>query len=110
MAREFPEADWKVLRKVREVALERFCAQILDEIKSASSDATKSFHERYLSVWRLLQERDKQLGDAFNNPRRSQAFGQLVVMCSLGILEEQELQKFSPATRDLIRVLMGSSH
>ncbi len=108
MVREFPEADWKALRKVREVALERFCERILDQVVRASADSSQSFHERYLSIWRLLQKHDKQLGDAFNNPRRSQAFVQLLAMCSLGIIEEQELQKFTAATQEFVKMLMGT--
>ncbi len=107
--REFPEADWKVFRRLREVALERFCERILGQVVSASSDASKSFHERYLSVWRLLQKHDKQLAEAFNNPRRSDAFPQLTLMYSLGLIEEQELQKLTPDTRNVIKMLTGLS-
>jgi len=107
--REFPEADWKVLRKLREAALERSCERILDQVVRTSSDTGKSFHERYLAVWRLLQKHDKQIADAFNNPRRSHALEQLTVMYSLGVISEQELKKFTSGTQDVIKMLMGLS-
>ena len=105
--REFPEADWKVFRRLRAVALERFCEQILRQVVSTCSDPSKSSHERYLSIWRLLQKHDKQLADAFNNPRRSDAFPQLTLMFSLGLVDAQELQKFTPDTQNMIKMLMG---
>ena len=108
--REFPEADWKVLRKVRETALESFCERILNQLVRASSDTSKSFHERYLSVWRLLKKHDKQLADAFDDPRRSHAYEQLALMYSLRLISQQELQKFSSDTQDVIKMLMGLAH
>jgi hypothetical protein len=107
--REFPEADWRVFRRVREAALERYCDHILSEVVRVSSDSSKSSHERYLAIWGLLEKHDKQLSNAFNNPKRSQAFEQLVTMRSLGLLDDRELRQFSPGTRDLIGVLFGSA-
>ena len=107
--REFPEADWKALRKLREVALEKFSERILDQVVRVSSDSGKSFHERYLAVWRLLQKHDKQVADAFNNPRRSHALEQLTIMYSLGLVGQQDLRKFSSETQEVIKMLMGLS-
>jgi hypothetical protein len=30
---DFPESDWKVFRELREVALDRFCRRVLEEIE-----------------------------------------------------------------------------
>ena len=80
MAHGVPEPDWKVFSELRKVALERFCARVLEEIEAASSDASRSYHERYLTVYRLLQKRDEQLAIAFNDPRRSGMMIQLVAV------------------------------
>ena len=39
MSRQIPERDWKLFRKVREAALERYCERVLREI--AELTATK---------------------------------------------------------------------
>jgi hypothetical protein len=39
--REIRESDWKLLRKVHPEALERFCKQILTEVKRINSDGAK---------------------------------------------------------------------
>ncbi len=44
----FPESDWKIFRELREVALERFCKRVLEELELLWQDASGSYHERYL--------------------------------------------------------------
>jgi cytidylate kinase len=51
--RDITESDWKIFKQQREIALERFCERVLDEIARISSDRTKSQHERYLAIYRL---------------------------------------------------------
>lgn len=107
MMREFPEADWKVLRELREPALERFCERILGEVREISGATTASFHERYLRVFRLIETRDREIAGAFDAPRRSQALFQLARMVALGLFEPEDVARFSPTTRELIAKLTG---
>ena len=46
--REIKEPDWKVLRRVHPLALERFCQGVLAEIGRVARDGAKSHHARYL--------------------------------------------------------------
>src|SRR5215813_7777767 len=48
MSHEIKESDWKLLRQLHPVALERFCRRILEELERINSDSAKSFHQRYL--------------------------------------------------------------
>ena len=100
MSAEFPESDWKVLRALRAVALERFCDRVLTDIERLASDRDKAAHDRYLEIYRVIQRRDRELARAFDAPRRSQALLQLATIWSLGLLTQEELSRFSPATRD----------
>ena len=63
MSAELPESDWKAFRKLRGLALERFCDRVLAEIGSVTSNAERTSHSRYLSTYELIQERDDQLED-----------------------------------------------
>ena len=98
----FPESDWKIFRELREVALERFCKRVLAELEPLRLHTSRSHHERYLDVFRLLQERDDELAHAFNNPRRSQMIVQLAAIHAHGLLEPEELARFTPQTRATI--------
>ncbi len=100
-----PESDWKIFRELREVALERFCKRVLEELEPLRLHTSRSHHERYLDVFRLLQNRDAELAHAFNDPRRSKMIVQLAVIHAYGLLEPDELARFTPHTRGTIESL-----
>lgn len=51
--REIKEPDWKVLRRLHPLALERFCERVLTEIDRVSRDGATSHHARYLQILRF---------------------------------------------------------
>src|ERR1700683_463562 len=71
--REIKQPDWKVLRRVHPLALERFCERVLAETGRVSRDGATSHHARYLQIFRILQQRDREMSRLFDNPRRSHA-------------------------------------
>ena len=99
------ESDWKVFRKLREPALERYCERVLDELDRISSDMSRSHHERYLEVFQLLRDRDEMLARAFNDLRPSQMLQQLAAMHALDLLEAEELARFAPETQESIAAM-----
>jgi hypothetical protein len=94
------ESDWKLFRKLRAVALDRLCENVLREITSIASDATKTSHERYLEIYQLVREKDRKISNAFNDVRRSTALLQLSIIHSYGLLTEEEVFQFTPEARD----------
>jgi len=105
MEQHISEADWKLFRQLRTSALERFCQRVLSEVVRVASGEVTSSHERYLEVYRLIQEQDEELASAFNDSRRSTARWQLAQIRSLGLLTDEEYAKFSAETRDAVEVL-----
>jgi hypothetical protein len=103
MSHGFPESDWKIFRELRELALDRFCKRILDQLEALRLDTSRSHHERYLDTFRFLQDRDDEVAHAFNDPRRSRMLIQLAAIHSYGLLEPNELERFSLETRDTIK-------
>jgi hypothetical protein len=103
MSREISEPDWKVFRKCREIALDRFCQRILLELDRVTADTSKSAHERYLAVFELLRERNEDVAAAFDNPRRSAAFLQLVCIQSHKLLTDDEMSQFSSDIREAVK-------
>ena len=103
--RDFPESDWKTFRALREVALERFCNRVFAEVEALCRDPSRSPHERYLDLCRLLRERDKELAYSFDDPRRSTMILQLAALHASGLLEPDELARFTRRTRDVVESL-----
>jgi hypothetical protein len=102
---DVPESDWKVFRELQQRALERFCKRTLEEVQTILGQGSQSHHNRYLDVFRLLQTRDDELARAFNDARRSRMIIQLVAMHSYGLLEANELERFTERTRATIKFL-----
>ena len=105
MTAHIPESDWKKFRRLREIALERFCDRTLQEIARLATDASSGAHQRYLTIYELMQRRDREMASAFNNPRRSRALQQLSTMHALGLLEVGELDVFTEETREAVEFL-----
>jgi hypothetical protein len=108
MAREISERDWKLFRRLHPIALERFSERVLSEVAQLASATGKSAHDRYLAVFKLLQRRDKELAEAFDDLRRSTAWRQLAVLRSQELLTEEEYAGFSPETRAAVEVFLGA--
>jgi hypothetical protein len=100
--RDFPEADWKVFRDVHLLALERFCRRVLTEAGKLTVEDGSSSHERYGTLYGLIQRRDKELALMFNDARRSTALLQLVHLRREGLLTEAEFADFSSETRSRV--------
>ena len=100
------ERDWRAFRELREVALERFCDRVLDELQSICSEPSRTPHERYLALCQTLGERNAKVAEAFDNPRRSHMLRQLAVIHSLGLLQPTEWARFTEVTRDAIVLLV----
>jgi hypothetical protein len=102
------EPDWKLFRRLQPIALDRFCQRVLAEINRVAEDADKSNHERYLTIFNLIKHRDKELSDAFDNPRRSSAVQQLACILLHGLLTADEISGFSAETRRTVQFLLGT--
>jgi hypothetical protein len=107
MAGAIREPDWRLFRQLRSIALERFCQRVLSEVGRLASDTSKTGHERYLAVFKLIERRDRELAEAFDDPRRSTALHQLAHIQSHELLTEEEMGRFSPEVREVVRLLLA---
>jgi hypothetical protein len=77
----------------------------LQEIARLATDASSGAHQRYLTIYALMQRRDREIARTFNDPRRSRALQQLSAMHALGLLEVGELNAFTEETREAVKFL-----
>ena len=109
--RTIAEADWKVLRRLHPLALERFCERVLAEIERVthlSAQSAQSAHQRYLDIFKTIEQRDREIASIFDDPKRSNALTMLARMRSEGLLMEDEFSSLSPETRGAIQLLLGA--
>ena len=102
MSSDIPESDWRRFKEVHTKLLERYCSRILEDVADAARGSEGSPHDRYLKVYKLVKERDKQMAQAFDDFRRSTAVMQLGIMRRMKLLTDNELSLFSEQTRTRI--------
>jgi hypothetical protein len=107
--RHILESDWKHFRAVREAALDRYCARVLEESAAIIASERGTNHERYIRLYRLLERRDRTLADTFDTPRRSRAHVQLARMQALGLVTDIEFARFSEDTREIVKLMRSLS-
>jgi hypothetical protein len=102
MSYGIPESDWKIFRELRPIWLQRYCTRVNQQLIKKLTDPRRTEHERYLDAYKFIHQKDKELGDAFNDFRRSTAVMQIHIINRLGVIEKQELSRFSESTRRFI--------
>jgi hypothetical protein len=104
----FPERDWKVLRQLIPLALDRYCERTLEDVERVLADRSAGAHARYRSIYRILGERDVDLARAFDDVRRSTAIFHVRDIRHLGLLTPAEYERFSEETRASVTQLGGT--
>ncbi len=99
------EKDWKKIRAIKDEKLNAVCADILGEISQGIRNKEEKNHKAYLKVWDIVNTRDKDVADMFNDLRRSNAVYKLALWYKNGYLTEKELNEFSEETRSTINAL-----
>jgi hypothetical protein len=97
-----PEPDWRRFKEVHAMLLHRYCSRVLNELLAVAQGTDESPHDRYLKIYRMIRDRDKQLASVFDDFRRSTAVSQLGLMRCTGLLTDEELASFSEETRQWV--------
>jgi len=105
MSHGVPESDWKVFRELREVALERLCERILDEVATVISNSSRTHRERFGELFGLIRDRNHDIARGFDGPKRSAMLAQLSVNYSLDLLKPSDMARFSAETRESVESL-----
>lgn len=101
----FPEPDWKHLKKIQAAALDRLCARLLRQLHQHCTSTDRTNYERFTEALATAKGGNNDITRAFTDLRRSTAFMRLLVMVSLGVISDEELEGFSAQTRAKIAEL-----
>jgi hypothetical protein len=99
---QIQEPDWKILRQLSPIALDRLCKRILSEIEQINSDTTKSSHQKYLNIYEIIHQRDKEMALLFDDLRRSNALIHLLALKTRDLLTEEEFSRFSQEAQNIM--------
>lgn len=94
------ESDWKKFKMIKEKAIERFCSQALEEFGEVISNTEEHVHNRYLLLYKLVHNRDKEMSRIFDDHSRSKAPIQLTAIRANGLADESLLAELSEEFRE----------
>ncbi|WP_119394669.1 hypothetical protein [Salinibius halmophilus] len=89
------ESDWKIFKQIKEKAIEKFCSQALKEFEEVITDEKEHVHNRYLLLYKLVENTDKKMALIFDDHSRSKAKIQLIAIRCEGLADEHLLSKLS---------------
>jgi hypothetical protein len=94
------ERDWKYMRSIHDELLHRLCADINQRAAGIASADDTNPHERYLTLYRYIQEADGIIADCFNDWRRSRLSIKILALRRNDLLTDQHLQGLSPEAQE----------
>ena len=89
------ESDWKVFTELKDKAIEKYCTLALEESQEVISNNKEHVHNRYLYLYKLLQNSNKKMALLFDGHSRSKAWIQLIAIRNEGLADEELLSKLS---------------
>lgn len=89
------ESDWKIFKEIKEKAIELFCSRALEEFNEVISDKEAKAYEAYTLLYRLVENRDKQMALLFDGHSRSKATLQLLAIRGENLADENLLKNLS---------------
>ncbi|MET0611666.1 MAG: hypothetical protein ABWZ39_10435 [Pseudomonas caspiana] len=96
------ESDWKLLSKLKPLAVDRLYNRVLLDAQAAICGEGKNSRELVHETRVALNNGIKRVRDVFDsfNFSRSHAETNLMLMCRAGLLNEQEIFSFSEELRE----------
>jgi hypothetical protein len=105
MSRSTPEHDWKYMRSVHDDFLAALCKRINNQSTALLADSVGSEHEKYLALYRHIQDSDQIIGECFNDLKRSNLFMKLGALQHHAILKPAHIEQLSPETQERLNAL-----
>lgn len=107
MIDKIKESDWKYLKKLKPILLERACSQINKEAKTILENGVNhNQHEIYREMYKHYDKKDDLIAECFNDYRRSTAKFRILSLVRHGIMSDDEFQGFCDDTKRFVRSIM----
>lgn len=100
------ENDWKKFKELRPLALQRYCKRIMGDVDKIIHESERDAHERYIEMYKIVRDGDKELAHMFDGFSRSKALDQLVMYYGNDLLNEDEIAQLSDETRERILAIL----
>lgn len=103
MTNPVAEKDWKYLRGIRAELLATLCARINRQAMDILGSGALSEPDKYRKLYRYLHTADELVADCFDDWRRSTISQKLITLVSHRVLNEEQREHLTPASREFIK-------
>ena len=91
------ESDWKLFKKIKNRAMDQYCQAALSEFSEIIDKEDQSAHERYLYLYKIIDNTNRKMSLLFDGHSRSKAMIQLLVIRREGLADDQLVSELSEA-------------
>lgn len=104
--RPIKESDWKYLRSIKDLILNRHCEGILKVIDLILQNRKGEEHKSYIQIYSLAKRKDKEIATTYNDLKRSNALEKICHMRRHFAMTDEEFSKFSDETKDIVNHIL----
>lgn len=105
--RNFPERDWKQIRKIKDKLIQTACERIFEKVDPVVSVRGEESHQAYLKLWKIMEKEDKKIVEMFDDLKRSTAYFKLAAWRQNGLLSDEDFEMFSEDTQNAVSLILG---
>ncbi len=105
MAVATSERDWKYMKKIKDDLLGALCGRINRQSVAILTRSHDSEHEKYLKLYKHIEESDRVIANCFDDWRRSSLLTKIVEIKHHELLTPAQLQQLSTETQERLKSL-----
>lgn len=107
MHKEIKESDWKYLKKLKPILLERTCAKINREAElKLKNKENREQYQVFIALYEHYRKKDDLIADCFDDYRRSTALYKILHLLYNGIMTDAEFEGFSTEMKETVKGIM----
>jgi hypothetical protein len=105
MEGQIQERDWKYLRMIHDELIDELCSRILSKSVTLAAEGKERPHQRYLKLYRYIQESDDLVAECFNDWRRSTISNRILSLRQHRLLADEHVKNLSEKAQEWLRMV-----
>lgn len=103
------DADWKILREMHPMIVDRFCQRHLDNVSKMINTTSVGAHQRYKDIVALMKSFENLMNLFFADFRRSDGLMKLAGLREAKLVTDEEYALFSAEAHAWVEEFLASS-
>ncbi len=99
------ERDWEYLRSTHDEILHELCSRILKKAVEIAGEEGENPHQRYLTLYRHIENSDDIVAECFDDWRRSTISNRVIGLGNHNLLTDAYVKGLSEEAQDRLRMI-----